>query len=619
MIKNQNIICISSIDWDFVWQGHQEIMSQFAAHGNRVLFIENTGVRTPAFRDISRVSKRFKNWITSIRGFKEERKNLFIYSPVVLPFPYSGIARWLNRRLFLRPLKKWLHIMKFREPIIWTFLPTGIALDIIQEIDHKLLVYYCIADFYELVSDHKKVKKTEDELLKQCDLIFAQGKILEDKCRRLNNNVHIFPFGVNMELFQKYQPKNNAIPADIAAIKKPVIGYVGGIHRHIDFDLIRTLAERNPSWNFVFVGPLQTETKEWKGQKNIFLLGQKEFSTLPAYIDSFDVSIIPYVISEYTKTVYPTKMNEYHAMGKIVVSTNLPEITLFNQHNNAPVLVGNNRDEFEQCIKKALDLSRDPIEIKKRKDCAEKNSWSSRVGEMSDLIDSSLQKNNTEPLDWQKNFLKLYKTWWRKAVKAITLIALLYLIIFHTSAAWFLARPLKISQPPQKADCIVVFAGGVGESGKAGEGYQERVEYAAELYNKGYAKNLIFSSGYAHIFNEPFLMQALAVSLNVPKEAIILETTAKNTYENVRSTSLLLAQRKWNSILLVSSPYHMLRAKLVFRKVSPEINVTYTPSPISVFYQHAADLLSQKVSVQQIRGIFHEYLGILLYWLRGYI
>ena len=42
-----DILCISSIDWDFIWQGHQEIMSTLAAQGHRVLFLENTGVRAP--------------------------------------------------------------------------------------------------------------------------------------------------------------------------------------------------------------------------------------------------------------------------------------------------------------------------------------------------------------------------------------------------------------------------------------------------------------------------------------------------------------------------------------------------------------------------------------------
>ena len=63
MLKDENIICISSIDWDFIWQGHHEIMSTFAKNGNRVLFIENTGVRPPMIRDIPRIRKRIKNWL----------------------------------------------------------------------------------------------------------------------------------------------------------------------------------------------------------------------------------------------------------------------------------------------------------------------------------------------------------------------------------------------------------------------------------------------------------------------------------------------------------------------------------------------------------------------------
>ena len=45
MLKGQTVLCISSIDWDFIWQGHQQIMSMLAAHGNNVLFIENIGAR----------------------------------------------------------------------------------------------------------------------------------------------------------------------------------------------------------------------------------------------------------------------------------------------------------------------------------------------------------------------------------------------------------------------------------------------------------------------------------------------------------------------------------------------------------------------------------------------
>src|SRR5262245_41845661 len=87
-----DILCISSIDWDFIWQGHQEIMSTLAASGRRVLFLENTGVRPLRFRDLPRLRRRLRNWSKGPGGFREERPNLFVLSPIVLPGPYSRIA-----------------------------------------------------------------------------------------------------------------------------------------------------------------------------------------------------------------------------------------------------------------------------------------------------------------------------------------------------------------------------------------------------------------------------------------------------------------------------------------------------------------------------------------------
>lgn len=96
------VICVSSIDWDFVWQGHQEIMSRFAARGQKVLFIENTGVRTPRLSDGPRLWRRLKNWRKGWSGIREEAPNLFVFSPLVLPFPNSPLAVWCNGWLLFR-------------------------------------------------------------------------------------------------------------------------------------------------------------------------------------------------------------------------------------------------------------------------------------------------------------------------------------------------------------------------------------------------------------------------------------------------------------------------------------------------------------------------------------
>ena len=621
MIKNKDIICISSIDWDFVWQGHQEIMSAFAKAGNRVLFIENTGIRAPNFSDMTRLKKRVIAWFKSARGFRKEAENLYVYSPLILPFPYSRLARWFNRRLLTRPIRNWMKVMGFSRPVVWTFLPTRTALDIADSVDRSLLVYYCIANFYELADDARKVKKTEDELIKRCDVIFAQGDALSNKCRRLNSNVHIFPFGVNIEIFDKMSFTKLSMPPELKNIKKPIIGYIGGIHKHIDFGLLEFIARHHPEWSQVLVGPIQTDIYRLAGFKNIFLLGKKDILELPLYIKEFSVGIIPYAKSEYTATVYPTKLNEYHALGKPVVSTDLPEVENFNRRNGHVVGLARTPQEFCACIAEAMQKD-SPRLAQARIASAENNNWSSRINQMSDLMEETIAEIDAQPDHWREKFIKLYRVSRRKIMKLIFITAAAYLLVFYTPLVWFLGSPLRIAQSPQKADCIVVFAGGVGESGQAGQGYEERVQYAVELYKSGYAGQIIFSSGYSYVFREPLVMKALAVSLGVPQDSITLEDKAANTMQNVEFTRDIMLSHNWHKALLVSSPYHMLRVSLVMKKNAPAIEAIYTPILHSRFYSRDnADGTRawKQISLKQIEGLMHEYVGIIYYYFKGYI
>lgn len=615
MLKGRDIICISSIDWDFVWQGHQEIMSTFARNGNRILFIENTGVRSPRLGDIPRLKKRIINWFKSVKGFTTRMENLYIYSPVILPFPYSRIARWINKRIMIRAIKLWMKATGFHNPIIWTFLPTGTALDIIDNIDHDLLVYYCIADFYELVTQPAKVKRTEDALLKKCDIIFAQGAMLKERCERFNSNVHIFPFGVNLGTFEQFINAGNKalIPEDLKMIKGPIIGYVGGIHKHIDFGLLKYIAEIHPDWNIVLVGPIQIQPGGLDKLPNVFLLGKKDFSSLPAYINRFDVCVIPYELNNYTMTVFPTKLNEYHAMGKPVISTALPEVVRFNEENGELVTVCKAKEDFVNAIESKLQSKGDSMLEKARTASAATHEWGVRIAEMSRLISMEFSKKANAGADWREMLIKFYKKSRSRLLKIGVLAFVAYLLIWHTGFLWMIAKPLTCNGKLQKADAIAVFAGGVGESGKAAQGYEERVAYAVELYKKGLAGHLIFSSGYTYAFKEAFVMEALARSLGVPESVILLETKATNTYENVKLTSDIARKAGWKKVIVVSSPYNMKRAALVYAKVAPDIAFICAPVPFSLFYK------DKKVELKHIQAILHEYIGIAYYKLKGYI
>lgn len=64
----QDILCLSSIDWDFNWQGHQKIMATLVEQVNRVLFVENTGVCPPTLRNLPRLRRWISNWWQETKG-----------------------------------------------------------------------------------------------------------------------------------------------------------------------------------------------------------------------------------------------------------------------------------------------------------------------------------------------------------------------------------------------------------------------------------------------------------------------------------------------------------------------------------------------------------------------
>jgi len=277
------------------------------------------------------------------------------------------------------------------------------------------------------------------------------------------------------------------------------------------------------------------------------------------------------------------------------------------------VAVGRSAEDFASAIERAL--TEGGAELQKRRIAvAERNGWTQRLTDMSALIDEVIEGRRHDARGWEDRLRRLYTSARRRTAQTLLGLAAVYLLLFQTPALWWLAEPLRVSAPPEAAEAIVVFAGGVGESGKAGGGFQERVTQAVELYRAGFAPRLIFSSGYVFTLREAEVMKAVAVDNGVPAHAILLEEQARNTFENVTLSARILREHGWRRILLVSSPYHMRRATLTWRTQAPDIDVIPVPVPQSQFYVH-----TWGPSLEQIRGIGHEYAALLSYWWRGWI
>jgi glycosyltransferase involved in cell wall biosynthesis len=421
MISGRDIVYVSSIEWNVLWQGHQEIARRLAGAGNRVFYLENTGVRSPGVRDARRVAFRLRRWAGALGsgGVREVAPNVYVCSPLVLPPFGSALSRGLNRHLLLRLVRRAARSLGIRDPLVWTYLPTDTTLDLVRTLKHRGLVYYCVADFTQLTPQPERLRAAERELLKRCDVVFAFCNELAETCARDNPNVHVFPAGVNLDAFPLDATTGGAnAPAiatlrgdngdddprdataqltpnagtELAGLARPVIGYVGGLHRHVDFELLKSAARSRPGWSWVCVGAAQADTRGLAELPNVRLLGQKPHEELFAYISRFDLCVVPYVNSVYTRTVVPTKINEYLAMGKPVVSTDIPTVCEFNErHRGVLTTSPADGESFVRAIEQALSLPNDEAARRKRRRVAEQGDWGKRLEEMSRLIEESVE------------------------------------------------------------------------------------------------------------------------------------------------------------------------------------------------------------------------------------
>lgn len=130
------------------------------------------------------------------------------------------------------------------------------------------------------------------------------------------------------------------------------------------------------------------------------------------------------------------------------------------------------------------------------------------------------------------------------------------------------------------ADAIVVLGSQVYPGGRPGPSLARRADHAATLYRLGYAGHVICTGG----LTEPALKSEAQVACDrlaeagVPREALLLEERSTSTEENAAFSAAIMRERGWDSAIVVSDGYHLLRAALMFGRAGVE---TY-PSPAQV-------------------------------------
>ena len=405
MLRDRNIICISGIEWDFNWQNSQEMCSRLAAAGNRVLFVENMGIRSPGLKDAGRVWKRLLNWTQARRtqGVRQVGKNLYVCSPLVLP-PF-GATRGVNARVLLPRVVRAARRLGMRDALVLTYLPTDTALDLVRQLrtPQSVVVYYRIDNLAALTPHAEELRRTERAVIETSDLVLANSRELARLPAEMSDNVHVFPPSVNLDAFTPEGNGDGPHGADghlapevresverVRRLSHPLIGYVGAISNHINGEMVEQSVRRRPEWSWVFVGPGEAPLKGLGDLPNVHFIGQQPHRSLANFIREFDVCIIPYRLNSYTATVVPTKLNEYLAVGKPVVSTNLPAVRHFEEQHGVLTISDEAPENFLHAVESALSRSGEQ-EAVRRREAAAHGDWDKRLEEVSALFEAAFR------------------------------------------------------------------------------------------------------------------------------------------------------------------------------------------------------------------------------------
>ena len=334
----KTIIYPPTIDFNWLYQRPQQLLNAVSNLGYRVVFYNHNSY------------------------IKQEKRIVHINNNFILCTPHVNFEE--------------LGIQG--QSILWISYPPNVAL--CGKFKENLVVFDAIdAPSNEFANWETGIP----ELQKKSDIIFSTSEDLYKYHKKHHKNVHICRNGADYIHFSKAQKRFSKKPPDLPNNNKPIIGYFGAISSWLDWNLIEFITDKNPEFNFIFIGPLYGNFRNILKRQNIYYLGRKTYEMLPHYLQYFNVCIIPFLITPMTRACNPVKLYEYLSAGKPVIGSNLPELSACSN-----VYIGKDHADFNKKIHEAL-TNNTHSKIRSRMLFAVENSWDNRAKLISGIIEKA--------------------------------------------------------------------------------------------------------------------------------------------------------------------------------------------------------------------------------------
>lgn len=389
----KDIIIIGQQPWDTeIGSNCKNIALEFSKT-HRVLYVNSPLDRITLYRKKNDpgTQKRLSVIQKKEEGLVKIQDNLWNYYPdcMVESINWIGstylfdLANQYNNAKFAKSVKKAIDKLGFSQFILFNDNEMFKGFYLKKYLKPSLSIYYS-RDYMVAVDYWKKHGEAlEPALIADSDICVANSNFLAAYCKKFNPNSFYVGQGCDLDIF--VQDKYNAVPSDLASVKRPIIGYVGALQSiRLDKDIIAHIAISRPDWSIALVGPEDDlfKTSDLHQLENVIFTGIKPISELPDYINAFDVCINPQLINEVTIGNYPRKIDEYLAIGKPVVATATTAMETFSEF----VYLAQNKEDYVFLIEKALNEN-SVKQQQDRREFALEHTWENSVAEIYKAIE----------------------------------------------------------------------------------------------------------------------------------------------------------------------------------------------------------------------------------------
>ena len=374
--------------WDDLWQSRHQIMLALARK-HKVLFV------SPPF-SLRQVVDDLRKRELPKSGLVHRQGNLYT---LVFSKWLCETYRFPRLAKLTASLRKWT-VQRIRrklglgDTVLFIWHPR--YFDLVGAFQEAVCCYYVDDEFSGYAggteNERGRIALQEDQLLRQADVVFANGPALLKIKNRYGNAINV-PMTADFELFSRSRLAETPIPKDLEGIPHPRMAYIGNINDKVDFDLILKLSSERPSWSFVLVGPVNARNAASKSavaslqnQRNVFFLGGKPREELPNYIKGIDVCMMCYRKDGWAYYVYPLKLHEYLASGKPVIGSGLMSLRDFD----GVVRIADSPADWLAAIQQSLDED-DPALVARRVEVAYENRLECRIEAIENALEQRLR------------------------------------------------------------------------------------------------------------------------------------------------------------------------------------------------------------------------------------